>query len=200
MRLIVGLGNPGESYARTRHNVGFMITDSIADHYAFPRWREKRGALITEGLMAGRKVLMIKPQSWMNKSGWPVAETMNYRNISPDEVLIIHDEIDLAVGKIRVKCGGGDGGHNGLKDISRHISNDYWRLRVGVGRPKHGEDVDRHVLANFDQQDKQWLAPLITAITLSLTTLVDGEHEEFMTHIAQEAPPPQHDQESSNGI
>ncbi|MDA7634587.1 aminoacyl-tRNA hydrolase [Alphaproteobacteria bacterium] len=190
MRIVAGLGNPGSRYASHRHNVGFMMVDQLADHYGFSLWKDKFGGQLAEGRIGNSKTLLFKPQSYMNRSGLPVAELMKFYKESSDHLTVIHDEIDLAAGKIRVKMGGGHGGHNGLRDIDRHLGPNYWRLRVGVGRSRFNADVDQHVLSDFDKADKDWLNPLLECMT-DLWTLWDSEgHEAFMTAVAHKTPAP----------
>ena len=190
MRIVAGLGNPGSRYASHRHNVGFMMVDQLADHYGFSLWKDKFGGQLAEGRIGNSKTLLFKPQSYMNRSGLPVAELMKFYKESSDHLTVIHDEIDLAAGKIRVKMGGGYGGHNGLRDIDRHLGPNYWRLRVGVGRSRFNADVDQHVLSDFDKADKDWLNPLLECMT-DLWTLWDSDgHEAFMTAVAHKTPAP----------
>ena len=190
MRIVAGLGNPGSRYASHRHNVGFMIVDQLADRYGFPPWKDKFGGQLAEGRIGINKTLLFKPQSYMNRSGLPVVELMRFYKESPDHLTVIHDEIDLVAGKIRVKMGGGHGGHNGLRDIDRHLGQNYWRLRVGVGRSRFNADVDQHVLSDFDKADRNWLNPLLDSMT-DLWTLWDSDgHEAFMTAVAHKTPAP----------
>lgn len=190
MRIVAGLGNPGSRYASHRHNVGFMMVDQLADRYGFPPWKDKFGGQLAEGRIGINKTLLFKPQSYMNRSGLPVVELMRFYKESPDHLTVIHDEIDLVAGKIRVKMGGGHGGHNGLRDIDRHLGQNYWRLRVGVGRSRFNADVDQHVLSDFDKADRNWLNPLLDSMT-DLWTLWDSDgHEAFMTAVAHKTPAP----------
>jgi PTH1 family peptidyl-tRNA hydrolase len=133
--LIAGLGNPGEKYARHRHNVGFMAVDAIAEEHRIAPWRTRFQGLLAEGVLAGRKTLLLKPQTYMNESGRSVGEAVRYLKIPLEAVVVIHDELDLASGKIRVKAGGGDAGHNGLRSITATLGPDYRRLRIGIGHP-----------------------------------------------------------------
>ena len=197
MRIVTGLGNPETRYASHRHNVGFMMVDHLADHYGFSNWKDKFGGKLAEGLIDGNKTLLFKPLSFMNRSGLPVAELMTFYKETSDNLIVIHDEIDLAAGKIRVKQAGGHGGHNGLRDIDRHLGQDYWRLRIGVGRPRFGADVDRHVLSDFDKADLLWLSPLLDVMT-DLWPLWDKSgHEAFMTAVAHKAPAPKPTEDNS---
>ena len=137
MFLLAGLGNPGYNYAMNRHNVGFMAVDLIAVSYGFPAWKKKTTYIQTTGQIDRNKTILLKPQSYMNKSGPPVAEIARFHKIPVDHIFVFHDEIDLAAGRVRVKQGGGHGGHNGLRDIDQHLGQDYWRIRIGIGRPEN---------------------------------------------------------------
>lgn len=155
MFLIVGLGNPGAEYAGTRHNVGFMTADALYDHYKFSPWRTKFDGLLAEGEIDGEKVFLLKPQTYMNLSGNSVVKAAHFYKILPANIVVIHDDMDLPAGKIKVKCGGGTGGHNGLKSIDAAITPGYNRIRLGVGHPtQSGEAVIKHVLSGFSKADK----------------------------------------------
>lgn len=184
MQLLVGLGNPGPSYARNRHNVGFMAADAVARCYSFAPYRAKFHGLYAEGAAAGRKLLILKPQTYMNDSGRSVAEAARFYKIAPEAIVAIHDEIDLKAGKIRAKLGGSSAGHNGLRSIDDHIGADYWRVRIGVGRPEPGGNVEGYVLQNFARADNDWLGPTLTAVAEALPLLLDGDAPGFMTKVA----------------
>ena len=190
MRIVAGLGNPGASYAAHRHNVGFMLVERLAARYGFGAWKPKFQGMMAEGAIGEAKTILFKPQNFMNRSGAPINTILKFYKLPPRDLIIIHDDVDLAAGKIRIKCDGGHGGHNGLRDIDRHIGTGYWRLRIGVGRSRHGRDTDRHVLANFDAKDQLWLAPLLDALA-DLWGVWDARGAEaLMTSIAQKTPPP----------
>ncbi len=156
MFLIVGLGNPGAEYAATRHNVGFMVADRLAEKYAFGNFRAKFDGLIAEGEIEGEKTFLLKPQTYMNLSGNSVVKVANFYKILPANIVVIHDDMDLPVGKLKAKCGGGAGGHNGLKSIDAAISPNYNRIRIGVGHPlSRGEAVVNHVLSGFSKADAE---------------------------------------------
>lgn len=156
MFLIVGLGNPGSEYDKTRHNVGFMAVDEIAQAYGFAPFKAKFDGLIAEGKIAGEKVYILKPHTYMNLSGNSVVKAANFYKILPQNVIVIHDDMDLPVGKIKAKLGGGAGGHNGLKSIDAAISPNYNRVRIGVGHPNQGaEAVVNHVLSRFSKADAE---------------------------------------------
>jgi PTH1 family peptidyl-tRNA hydrolase len=185
MILVVGLGNPGSKYSRNRHNVGFMIVDRIAAHYGFSAWRRRFHAMICEGQIADRKCMLLKPETYMNSSGQAVGEAARFYKISTDNIIVIHDELDLEPGKIRVKTGGGNAGHNGLRSISSHVGNDYVRLRVGIGHPGRKELVHSYVLHDFTGTDRQWLKPLVEAITAALPFLWEKNAAGFSSEVAR---------------
>src|SRR5947209_6789165 len=165
MRLVVGLGNPGARYARNRHNIGFVRADAAARRYGFSAWRDRFKGELAEGTLVGEKRLLLKPQTFMNDSGEAVLAAMSFYKIRPEEVLVIHDELDLRPGKVRVKRGGGSAGHNGLRSIDALIGPDYWRLRIGIGHPGIKELVHPYVLQNFPAEEvKLWVEPLVDAV------------------------------------
>ena len=163
MKLFVGLGNPGREYAMNRHNVGFMAIDAIAATHDFPSWRKRFSGLAAEGKLGGEPVLLFKPQTFMNESGRAVGEASRFYKLELGDVVVFHDELDLAPGKVRVKTGGGVAGHNGLKSLTAHIGNDYVRVRIGIGHPGQKDRVTGHVLQNFAKADHVWLEPLLGA-------------------------------------
>ena len=188
MRLIAGLGNPGPSYSRHRHNVGFMALDRIAEAGGLGGWKKKHQGLLTSGDLAGEKVALLKPQTFMNKSGQSVGEAMRFFKLSPADVIVIHDEIDLAPGKLRVKEGGGHAGHNGLRSIHQHIGPDYVRVRIGVGHPGRKEAVPGYVLHDFAKADGEWLEPMLERMGKAAGYLAGGDHNRFLTAVAANAP------------
>ena len=192
MRLFAGLGNPGSAYVMNRHNVGFMAVDHIASRYGFSPWKKKGLSLISEGRVGSEKVLLAKPQSFMNKSGLPIAEIVRFNKIDPNNVFVFHDELDLSVGKVRVKVGGGHGGHNGLRDIDRHLGLNYWRVRIGIGRPPHeAMEVKAWVLADFGRDEQSgWLPSLLDVITDETNRLCQHDDGGFMSRVAYLAPAP----------
>ncbi|MEM7188903.1 MAG: aminoacyl-tRNA hydrolase, partial [Pseudomonadota bacterium] len=149
MILVVGLGNPGSSYARQRHNIGFMALDQVADRGGFSAWRSKFQSEMSEGRLSGKRVVLLKPQTYMNESGRAVGEACRFLKIPPSDVIIVHDELDLAPGKCRVKMGGGHAGHNGLRSVHAHIGTDYARVRLGIGHPGDKRLVSGYVLHDF---------------------------------------------------
>jgi peptidyl-tRNA hydrolase, PTH1 family len=190
MRLIVGLGNPGPRYARHRHNIGFMAVDAIARRHGFPPFRAKFKADFAEGMVGGEKLLVLKPQTFMNASGEAVAAAAGFYRIAPAEICVIHDELDLAPGKLRVKRGGGAAGHNGLRSIDALFGNDYWRLRLGIGHPGAKELVHGYVLQNFPPDEMLWVEPLLEAVAEALPLLVAGDTAGFATKAALILNPP----------
>lgn len=189
MLLIAGLGNPGPSYARNRHNIGFMAADEIFRRHSFSPWQKKFKALIAEGTIDGEKVLLIKPQTFMNLSGQSVGEAMRFYKLQLADLVVIYDELDLPAGKLRIKTGGGSGGHNGIKSIDSHVhgllgGKDYRRIRLGIGHPGVKELVHNHVLGDFHKVDNEWLELLLTAIADNVGLLTKGEDNSFMNRIA----------------
>jgi PTH1 family peptidyl-tRNA hydrolase len=184
MRLIVGLGNPGSEYSGQRHNIGFMAVDAIAHRHGFSPWRTRNQGLAAEGTIDGEKVMLLKPQTYMNKSGVCVGPTARFFKIDPKDVIVIHDELDLAPGKVKVKVGGGVAGHNGLRSIAQQFSNDTVRMRLGIGHPGDKARVHGHVLGNFSGSDKIWLEPLLDAIADALPILLNDDAGAFMSRVA----------------
>jgi peptidyl-tRNA hydrolase, PTH1 family len=185
MKLFVGLGNPGEKYSANRHNIGFMAVERIADRHAFSPWRKKFQGLISEGTLAGERVTLLKPETYMNESGRSVGEAQRFAKIPLSDVYVFHDELDLAPGKVKVKTGGGNAGHNGLRSISAHIENDYKRVRLGIGHPGSKDVVIHHVLNDFAKADRQWLTELLDAVADAAPFLAKGDDARFLTDIAR---------------
>lgn len=183
MLLIAGLGNPGSQYARNRHNVGFMAVDAIARRHSFSGFSKKFRGEIAEGTLAGDKTLLIKPMTFMNLSGDSVGDAMRFYKLAPSNIIVIHDELDLAPGKLRFKTGGGHGGHNGLKSIDAHCGKDYRRLRIGIGHPGHKDRVNPHVLGDFSKSDMDWLEPLLDAIADHADLMAKGDEAGFLNKI-----------------
>ncbi len=184
MKLFVGLGNPGQEYAFNRHNVGFMAVDAIAAAYDFPAWRKRFSGLAAEGRLGKEPVLLFKPQTFMNESGRAVGEAARFYKLELSDVVVFHDELDLAPGKVRVKTGGGVAGHNGLKSLSAHIGNDYVRVRIGIGHPGRKDRVTGHVLHDFSKTDHDWLEPLLGAIAEEAPYLAEGASDKFQSRVA----------------
>lgn len=184
MFLIVGLGNPGAEYAGTRHNVGFAAADAVAEKYAFAPFRDKFDGQIAEGKIAGEKIFLLKPQTYMNLSGNSVVKAANFYKILPENIVVMHDDMDLPVGKIKAKRGGGTGGHNGLKSIDAAISANYNRVRIGVGHPQgNGEAVVSHVLSRFGKADAEAVASAIAIVAENMALLLQKGVAAFSNQI-----------------
>ena len=190
MQLFVGLGNPGGKYAANRHNIGFMAMDRIADDHGFAPWRSKFQAQVTEGTLDGEKVILLKPMTFMNLSGQSVGEAMRFYKLTPDDVTVFHDELDLAPGKVRVKQGGGHAGHNGLRSIHQHIGAEYQRVRLGIGHPGHKDRVAGYVLSDFAKTDQDWLDDVIRGVSNGAGQLAKGDAGKFMNAVALRVAPP----------
>jgi peptidyl-tRNA hydrolase, PTH1 family len=185
MFLLVGLGNPGERYAHHRHNIGFKAAEEIARRYQFGPWKKKFQGELCEGVIAGEKILLLKPQTYMNESGRSVGEAMRFHKVALADVLVFYDELDLGAGKLRVKIGGGAAGHNGIRSIDDHIGADFKRIRLGIGHPGDKDLVTHHVLGNFAKADARWLEPLLDSVAHELPWLIEGDDARFATAVAQ---------------
>jgi peptidyl-tRNA hydrolase, PTH1 family len=183
MFLFVGLGNPGAKYASNRHNIGFMAVDVIAAAHKFSPWKKKFQGEICGGTLAGEKVLLLKPQTFMNESGRSVGEAVRFHNIPLDKVFVFYDELDLEAGKLRVKLGGGAAGHNGIRSISSHITPEFKRVRLGIGHPGDARMVSPHVLGDFAKSDREWLVTLLDAVADNAAMLVEGTEAKFQSHV-----------------
>ncbi|CUH80873.1 aminoacyl-tRNA hydrolase [Tropicibacter naphthalenivorans] len=190
MQIFVGLGNPGGKYARNRHNIGFMALDQIAADHGFAPWKSKFNGQVSEGRLGGDKVLLLKPETFMNLSGQSVGEAMRFYKLEPGDVTVFHDELDLAPGKCRVKMGGGHAGHNGLRSIHQHIGEAYQRVRLGIGHPGRKEAVAGYVLHDFAKADEVWLDDLLRGISDGAGHLADGEAGKFQNAVALRTAPP----------
>lgn len=190
MYLVVGLGNPGEKYARNRHNIGFMAADEIVRRHSFSAWRSKFQGEVAEGKIGTEKVLVLKPMTFMNESGRAVKEAVTFYKIAPEDIVVLHDELDLAPGKLRVKRGGGHAGHNGLRSIHSHVGEGYGRIRLGIGHPGSKDRVMGHVLKDFAKADQDWLEPLLDAVADNIDLVIGGQDADFMTRVAQAVRPP----------
>ena len=189
MKLIVGLGNPGAKYAANRHNIGFMAVDRIAADHGFSPWRQRFQAEMSEGRLGSEKVVLLKPLTFMNLSGQSVGEAMRYLKLTPEDVIVIHDELDLAPGKCRVKLGGGHAGHNGLRSIHQHIGENYHRVRLGIGHPGHKDRVAGYVLSDFAKADADWLDDLLRGISDGAAALAAGDGPGFQNVVARRVAP-----------
>ena len=184
MHLLVGLGNPGKDYEKTRHNVGFMIIDRLVDSYSFSTPKAKFHGIISEGSIDGCKLLAAKPNTFMNRSGLCVGEIVKFYKIPLENIIVFHDEIDLVFSKLRVKTGGGHGGHNGLRDIDAKIGKDYKRVRIGVGHPGDKDKVSGYVLNNFSKEEQPPIERLIDDISSNISLLLKNDDSLFMTKIS----------------
>ncbi|MCX7337692.1 MAG: aminoacyl-tRNA hydrolase [Alphaproteobacteria bacterium] len=173
MFVFVGLGNPGAQYALNRHNVGFMVVDTIAESYDFPPFRTKFNALVTEGKIGPHRVILCKPLTYMNLSGQAVGPLIKFYKLPLSSVYVVHDDLDLNPGQVKLKIGGSSGGHNGLVSIDQAVGKDYWRLRIGIGHPGHKDAVSAYVLSNFRSEDHDWLVPLLSSVAGQAPTLFD---------------------------
>lgn len=190
MKLLVGLGNPGAKYARNRHNIGYLAIEAIAAAHGFALWRSKFRGQLAEGRLGAEKVLLLKPETYMNLSGDSVQAAMAYHKLTPADVIVLHDEIDLAPGRVRVKSGGGAAGHNGIRSIAGHIGPDFTRVRLGVGHPGDKRVVSGHVLGDFAKADADWLDPLLAAIARAAPDLAAGDLARFSGALGQATLPP----------
>ena|SRR5579872_4139101 len=183
MQLLVGLGNPGARYAGNRHNIGFMILQAIAERHGIGPWRRRFAGLACEGPFGGERVLLLLPGTYMNESGRAVAEAAQFYKLAPREMTVVHDEIELPPGKVRVKIGGGIAGHNGLRSISAHVGNDYRRVRVGVGHPGVKDLVEHYVLSDFGKAERPWVEALTVVIADNVDLLVRGQDASFQNKV-----------------
>lgn len=184
MWLLVGLGNPGSKYHGHRHNVGFHLIDEIADRFQFPAFSAKSHAEISKGQIEGVDVVLCKPQSYMNDSGRPAGAVARFFQIPPERTLTFHDELDLPLGKIRIKQGGGHGGHNGLRSMDQHLGKDYWRFRFGIGHPGHKDRVHGYVLSDFAKDEQPTARALVEDTARHLPLFFAQGHEALMTKLA----------------
>lgn len=190
MKLFVGLGNPGAKYAHNRHNIGFMAVDRIAEDHGFAPWRAKFQGQLSEGRLGRERVVLLKPETFMNLSGQSVGEAMRFFKLEPGEVTVFHDELDLAPGKLRIKQGGGHAGHNGLRSIHGHIGPEYARVRLGIGHPGHKDRVAHYVLTDFAKADGDWLDDLMRGISDGAAHLAEGDGAKFSNAVALRTAPP----------
>lgn len=184
LQLWVGLGNPGAQYALHRHNVGFMVLDTLAASFGYPPEAKKFSGLVSDGRMDGARVLLLKPQTFMNDSGRSVAAALAFYKLSPEALTVFHDELDLAPFKVKVRRGGGAAGHNGLRSIAAHLGPDFRRVRLGIGHPGHKDRVTGHVLGNFAKSEQDALTDMLGALTAEARWLVAGDDARFMNEVA----------------
>lgn len=190
MQLWVGLGNPGAKYAGNRHNIGWMAVERIAEDHGFAPWRAKFQGTLSEGVLGGEKVLLLKPETFMNLSGQSVGEAIRFYKLESTDVTVFHDEIDLAPAKVRVKAGGGHAGHNGLRSIHQHIGPHYDRVRLGVGHPGHKDRVPGYVLSDFAKAEATWLDDVLRGISDGVPHLAKGDSGKFLNAVALRVAPP----------
>ncbi len=191
MLLFAGLGNPGPKYENNRHNIGFLAVDEIVRQHGFGPWRSRFQGLASEGVIAGVKVLVLKPMTYMNESGRSVGEAVRFFKLPIDAVTVFYDELDLAPGKMRLKRGGGSGGHNGIRDIDRHIDKNYRRVRLGIGHPGDKDRVHGYVLSDFAKVERTaWLERLLDAVARDVGDLVKDDESRYMSRVAHAVFPP----------
>jgi PTH1 family peptidyl-tRNA hydrolase len=187
--LLVGLGNPGPEFAQHRHNVGVMALQRIAERHGFGTAKSRFKGITVEGRIAGKKILALKPTTFMNRSGDSVAEAAQFYKVPPNRIIVLYDELDIAPGKMKAKLGGGAAGHNGIRSIDGAIGPSFWRVRIGIGHPGHKELVHGYVLHAFAKSDRDWLDPMLDAIADEIGLMVDGQGELFMTKVAARLTP-----------
>jgi PTH1 family peptidyl-tRNA hydrolase len=183
MLLFVGLGNPGSQYVRNRHNIGFMAVDAVRNRHGFSKWKRAFQGVTSEGTLGGERVLLLLPGTFMNESGRAVQEAASFYKIQLADIVVFQDEVDLPPAKLRVKTGGGNAGHNGLRSISAHIGNDYRRVRIGIGHPGVKDRVHGHVLSDFSKADMEWVEVMCEAIADNAELLARGEDATFQNKV-----------------
>ena len=186
MFLLVGLGNPGDKYKKNRHNIGFMAIDAIANSYGFPAFKSKFQGQYSEGIIEGTKVGLLKPSTYMNESGRSVGAASKFYKLKANQIIVFHDELDLACAKVKIKIGGGHAGHNGLRSIDSHLGDkNYKRVRLGIDHPGDKNRVSGYVLSDFSKGDQKWLEDELYGIEKYIGLLLDGKDDDFMTRIAE---------------
>jgi len=198
MLLLVGLGNPGPKYEQNRHNIGFMAVDEIVRRHSFASFKAKFQGLIAYGTLEGDKGLVLKPTTFMNESGRSVGEAMRFYKLSPNDVVVLHDELDLAFGKVRARAGGGLAGHNGLRSIAQYIGPDFRRVRIGIGHPGDKRRVHGHVLSDFSKSEIDMAMKLVDGIADAAPLLSKGDADAFMSRVALMVNPPKHNPKPEN--
>jgi PTH1 family peptidyl-tRNA hydrolase len=183
MILLVGLGNPGAKYERNRHNVGFMAADAIVRRHSFSPPRARFQGIVSEGMFDGEKVIVLKPTTYMNESGRAVGEAMRFYKLTPADVVVFYDELDLEPGKVRIKTGGGAAGHNGIRSIASHIGPDFRRVRIGIGHPGAKDRVLGYVLGDFAKADTTWVEPMLDAMADAAPLLAEGKDATFANKV-----------------
>ncbi|WP_169570157.1 aminoacyl-tRNA hydrolase [Sneathiella limimaris] len=189
MILLVGLGNPGKGYAQNRHNYGFMAADEIIRRYSFSAEKIRFQGLVSEGRLGTEKVLILKPTTYMNESGRAVREASSFYKIPPEDIIVLHDELDLPLGKMRVKIGGGHGGNNGLRSIEAHMGKNFKRVRLGIGHPGDKNLVASYVLKDFSKSEQTVANTMIDSVAKHIELLADGDDAGFMNKVALDTAP-----------
>jgi PTH1 family peptidyl-tRNA hydrolase len=190
MKLFVGLGNPGAQYTGNRHNIGFMAVDGIARDHGFSGWRKGFHGQVAEGRLGAEKIILLKPETFMNNSGQAVQAAMTFYKLPLADVTVFHDELDLAPGKLRAKTGGGHAGHNGLRSLHAHVGDAYHRIRLGIGHPGHKDAVAGYVLRDFAKADADWLEDLLRGVSEGAVALAEGDTPRFLNAVALRVAPP----------
>lgn len=185
-KLLIGLGNPGKEYAGNRHNVGFMAVDALAATLKASDFKKKFSGMLAETTHKGEKIYLFKPQTFMNRSGIPTSELAQFYKIPIEDVVVFYDELDLQLGKLRIKQGGGSGGHNGIKSLDQHIGANYWRVRIGIDHPGIKDMVSSYVLSDFAKDEWPIIESLIQALTKQAVKLVDKDMDGVMNGVALE--------------
>ena len=185
--IIAGLGNHGSIYQDTRHNIGFNAIDAIADKFNFPSFTNKFSSLVSSKIIGSHKITLLKPQTYMNLSGQALSKAMHFYKLKLDDLIVIHDDLDLQFAKIKMKIGGGSGGHNGIKSIDQHLGADYYRVRIGIGKPIHTQEVSNFVLKNFTTEEQIIINRLIEDLVKNFDLMIKKELPEFMNKMAMES-------------
>lgn len=183
MYVLAGLGNPGDKYCLNRHNIGFMVIDLIADQYNFPPFKKKFRAEVTEGVVGGHKVMLVKPMTYMNLSGTSVCEILGFYKVPLENLYVFHDELDIDPFRIKVKKGGGSGGHNGLNSLDQHVGKNYWRVRLGIGHPGHKNAVSSYVLSNFRREEEEDLTDFLSVVAGEAPALLGAEPGAWLSRV-----------------
>ncbi len=184
--LIAGLGNPGETYEDTRHNIGFNIIEAIAESFNFPSFSSKFSALVSSKIINNNKITLLKPQTFMNLSGEPIAKAIHFYKIELNNLIVIHDDLDLALTKVKMKIAGGSGGHNGIKSIDQQLGLDYYRVRIGIGKPLHKQDTSNFVLKKFSKEEQQHVDQLTKGLIDNFELILAKDLPMFMNKISME--------------